>query len=124
MADYTVFTNFETDHINWHGSIEAYFAAKKNLVLHTKHTSIIHNRILRSGRDFDAAKIRIFGEDVSLPDHTLDGAIIISGEAVYALAETAFQGTHNALNILAAGIIMDELHTPPEHVRKSLSEIH
>jgi len=25
LADYTIFTNLETDHVDWHGSVEAYF---------------------------------------------------------------------------------------------------
>ncbi len=41
MADYTIFTNFQTDHINWHGSFREYFEAKKNLIDHTTKRSII-----------------------------------------------------------------------------------
>jgi UDP-N-acetylmuramoylalanine-D-glutamate ligase len=49
MADYTIFTNFETDHLDWHGCIEAYFQAKMNLIHHTKSRVIAHESLKSKG---------------------------------------------------------------------------
>jgi UDP-N-acetylmuramoyl-L-alanyl-D-glutamate--2,6-diaminopimelate ligase len=44
-ADYTIFTNLETDHIDWHESMEKYFQAKMNLLHHTKIRTIAHESL-------------------------------------------------------------------------------
>jgi UDP-N-acetylmuramoylalanine-D-glutamate ligase len=43
--DFTVFTNFQADHLNWHGTLEEYFLSKWNLITHTKHEVFLNEQI-------------------------------------------------------------------------------
>jgi UDP-N-acetylmuramoylalanine-D-glutamate ligase len=43
--DYSIFTNFRKDHLNWHGTLQDYLDAKMNLLAHTKKKSIISDQV-------------------------------------------------------------------------------
>ncbi len=106
-ADYTIFTNLETDHVNWHGSMEGYFLAKMNLVLHTKTRVIAQESLIEKGKFPDI--VRWYGKNKILKDRT-DGEIIwISGRQKYRLAQTQLKGSFNAMNLLAATCVTNEL---------------
>jgi UDP-N-acetylmuramoylalanine--D-glutamate ligase len=49
-SDYTIFTNFKPDHLNWHMSLQEYLDAKMNLVKYTKKTAIMNDQILDFAR--------------------------------------------------------------------------
>lgn len=44
--DYSIWTNFEKDHLNWHPNMKEYFEAKKNLITNTVETSYVHPDII------------------------------------------------------------------------------
>ena len=131
QPDYTIFTNFKPDHIDWHQSLEAYFRAKWNLITQTKKTVILHESILEEAEQYHVTipdRTRIFGAcrekiEERLKDCTDWENIKISGRAKYHLSDTNFSGMHNALNILSAGILANELGICAKHVRNFLPEI-
>ena len=49
----TIFTNFAPDHLDWHGSIEKYFAAKMRLVKATKNFIIAGIDLKKQAQKFE-----------------------------------------------------------------------
>ncbi len=43
--DYSIFTNFRKDHLNWHGTLQDYLDAKMNLLVNTKRKSIVSEQV-------------------------------------------------------------------------------
>lgn len=128
--DYTIFTNFESDHLNWHIDLQEYLDAKMNLVLHTKKCSILNAQIQNRSHDFGLSiqaptNVRWFQDtpDPSFRDRTNGEDIFISGRRKYRLSETHFIGRHNAMNILACAIVANEMRICSKRVKTYLSEI-
>lgn len=128
--DYTIFTNFESDHQNWHIDLQEYLDAKMNLVLHTKKRAILNVQIQHRSHDFGLAllvptNVRWFQDasDPSFRDRTNGEDIVISGRRKYRLSETHFIGHHNAMNILACAIVANEMRICSQRVKTYLSEI-
>lgn len=46
MPDYTIVTNLQSDHLNWHTDLAEYALAKWNLVIHTKKIAIVNTQVL------------------------------------------------------------------------------
>jgi UDP-N-acetylmuramoylalanine-D-glutamate ligase len=46
-SDYSIFTNFELDHLNWHKDIQDYLDAKLNIFKNTKKKAIINLQVLQ-----------------------------------------------------------------------------
>lgn len=42
MLDFTIFTNMQTDHLNWHRDVQEYVDAKMRLAAYTKHTVVMN----------------------------------------------------------------------------------
>lgn len=83
QSDYSIFTNFKPDHLNWHVDLQEYLDAKMNLIQKTKKRSIINNQIINFSHenrlDIDLPiHTRIFGNDISLRDSTDGEKIKIS----------------------------------------------
>jgi UDP-N-acetylmuramoylalanine-D-glutamate ligase len=51
QTDYSIFTNFRTDHLNWHKDLQDYFDAKMRLMLHTKKAAVINTQVLDFARE-------------------------------------------------------------------------
>lgn len=47
QSDYSIFTNFKPDHLNWHADLQEYLDAKMNLIQRTKNRSIINDQIIQ-----------------------------------------------------------------------------
>lgn len=43
--DYSIFTNFETDHLNWHADLQDYFASKMRVFELTERLSVINAQV-------------------------------------------------------------------------------
>jgi len=129
QSTHSIFTNFETDHLNWHPDIQDYFSAKVRLFEHTTGISYINEQVFSRARDLGLSpsknipNIRIFGTDVALRDRTDGEHIIISGRRTYLLSETQFSGNHNAMNILAVTMVTNALKICSKHTREYLRNI-
>jgi UDP-N-acetylmuramoylalanine-D-glutamate ligase len=44
--DYSIFTNFKPDHLNWHKDLQDYLDAKMNLMEHTRKKCIINKQVI------------------------------------------------------------------------------
>ncbi|GAB0174433.1 MAG: UDP-N-acetylmuramoyl-L-alanine--D-glutamate ligase [Candidatus Altimarinota bacterium] len=117
-ADYSVFTNFKPDHLNWHIHLQDYLDSKMNLLSRTKKVSILNSQVVlfanNNGLDIHVPlNSRIFSSELQmkggLKDSTDGEEIIISGRKKYKLSETRFSGLHNASNILSATVVMNEM---------------
>ncbi|MDP2103772.1 MAG: UDP-N-acetylmuramoyl-L-alanine--D-glutamate ligase, partial [Candidatus Gracilibacteria bacterium] len=128
-STHSIFTNFETDHLNWHPNLQDYFDAKMRLFQHTTGTSVINAQVLAKAKELglvipsDIPNVRIFGRDDTLSDRTDGEDIIISGRRKYHLSETNFSGIHNAMNILSSTIVTNTLKICSKRTREYLRNI-
>ena len=128
-STHSIFTNFETDHLNWHSDLQNYFHSKIRLLENTIGISCINEQILLRAREFGITipkmipNIRIFGKNINLKDRTNGMDIIISGRKKYFLYETQFSGIHNAMNILSSTLILNALKICSKHTREYLRNI-
>jgi UDP-N-acetylmuramoylalanine-D-glutamate ligase len=49
-SDYSIFTNFEVDHLNWHHDMADYFNSKLNILRNTTKKSIVNTQILEKAQ--------------------------------------------------------------------------
>ncbi len=135
-AKIAVFTNFTPDHLDWHGSLEAYFRAK--LVLFSGEQSpewsviledgsycsrvetYTRNKVFRFARN--AQTVQSFHYKSTLND---DQAFCLSGdfkgysEPLFAASELKLIGQHNYENVLAAVSVAALLGLDPASVKKT-----
>ena len=132
---YSIFTNFKPDHLNWHNDIQDYFDAKMSLMLQTKKTCVINDQILVYAQKNNLRlhlprAIRYFhmthGElsEKSIKDRTDGENIILSWRKKYRLSDTHFSGEHNAMNILSVSIIANEMRICSKRTKVYLHEIY
>ncbi len=134
QPDYSIFTNFKPDHLNWHKNLQDYLDAKMNLLSQTKKTSVINEQVLRYAKDnnlsfYLPSNFRSF-EDQSLwkwnslyKDRTDGENIILSWRKKYLLSETQFSWIHNAMNILSVSIVANEMRICSKRIKLYLAEI-
>ena len=128
-STHSIFTNFETDHLNWHPNLQDYFDAKMRLFEYTTGTSIINEQVFSRAKELelktstDIPNIRIFGKSEALKDRTDGRNIVVSGQKKYLLNETQFSGMHNAMNILSCVLVTNVLKICSKRVRKYLENI-
>lgn len=76
QSTHSIFTNFETDHLNWHPDLQDYFDAKIRLFEHTTGTSCINEQVFARAKEFGLKisnkipNVRIFGKDKDSRDRT------------------------------------------------------
>ena len=66
QSDYSIFTNFKPDHLNWHKSLQEYLDAKMHVIEHTKKLSCINDQVINFAQENSlylerGASIKIFG---------------------------------------------------------------
>jgi UDP-N-acetylmuramoylalanine--D-glutamate ligase len=97
-----VILNLTPDHLEWHGDVEAYRAAKLRLFEHQGPGHVaVGPRELLSGAAGQARRVIVGpepGDDLAVRD----GALWWHGEHVIALADIRLRGAHNAWNAAAA----------------------
>lgn len=128
QTDYSIFTNFRTDHLNWHKDLQDYFDAKMRLMLHTKKAAVINTQVLDFARESNLsylwrANFRMFSFWKNMRDYTDGESIVISGRKKYFLSETLFVWNHNAMNILSCALVMNELWVCSKRVKTYLKDI-
>lgn len=113
-SDYSIFTNFKPDHLNWHKDLQEYLDAKMNLMKNTQRASIINEQVSQFVQESNLKidlpiNSRVFGNNISSRDSTDGENIKISGRKKYKLSETNFSGLHNAMNILSCTLVANEM---------------
>ena len=125
-TDYSIFTNFERDHQNWHTDMQEYLDAKMNLMHHTTKTIVANTQIVTRSKELNLQCIfpentRFIGKEWN--DRTDGENIIISGRRKYKLSETHFSGFHNAMNILACTVVTNGLRICSKRTKWYLASI-
>ncbi len=128
QSDYSIFTNFKPDHLNWHTSLQSYLDAKMNLMKHTTQYCIMNEQITQfvSEHNLDLLlpeNTRIFSANKEWNDSTDWENIKVSGQIQYKLSKTNFSGVHNAMNILASILVGESIGIDPERLQESLKSI-
>lgn len=116
-SDHSIFTNIESDHLNWHANLKEYLNDKLNLIRLTTGTAAVNVQIPERASSWNAPfeplpQMRFFGalKNGTLPvgpngtavrDWTDGADVAITGRKKYRMAETRFGGLHNALNVLS-----------------------
>ncbi len=132
-SDYSIFTNFDSDHLNWHEGIDDYFNSKVKLINNTifkcaMNISVLESKerlLIKNSLNDLAGKIRYFGISNSkeLKDRVELPYIIISWRKKYDIRETNFSWWFNAENLLSASIITNELWICSKRTKRYLQEI-
>jgi UDP-N-acetylmuramoylalanine--D-glutamate ligase len=128
QSDYAIFTNFRTDHLNWHRDLQEYLDAKMQLMYHTKKRVIMNDQVQQFAREMGLQYreddiFRIFSIAGDHGDDTDGENIYIAKRRKYRLSETAFDGKHNALNILSCALVASELKICSKRVKEYLKDI-
>ncbi len=128
QSDYSIFTNFKPDHLNWHKDLQEYLDAKMNLVQKTKNTSIINNQIIFFAQENKLdihvpSSARTFSNNIVIKDGTDGERIKISWRIKYQLSDTNFSGMHNAMNILACALVANEIKICSNRIKDYLKSI-
>jgi len=88
-SNHSIFTNFETDHLNWHPNLQDYFNAKMRVFHYTTGTSVINEQVFSRAREFglnipkDIPNVRVFGVNM--------GDIVIASEAKQSRLNKSFE---------------------------------
>lgn len=128
-TDYSIFTNLENDHLNWHSDMQNYLDSKINIFKNTTKKSIINSQVFdkisKSKLKAHLDNYRLFWEskDKNLRDRVEMPNIIISWRKKYNLEETNFSGNFNALNILSVTLIANEMKICSKRTKKYLKNI-
>lgn len=128
--DALVFTNLQREHIESHGSMEAYAAAKLQLARHLEHSSkrpryIVANMNDEYGKDFLAANVEVRAPFVlaDAEPYTVDDTGVRFVYKRGTLFSVPLPGLFNLKNILAAVALADAMGIPQDVQRKALEHI-
>ena len=130
--DIAVVTNMSPNHLDVHGTMEEYIAAKSNIFLHQNAFAVTvlneDNDITRSFKPYTRGEMRLFSRKGEVSGAWLrdDGMICytsISGETheLFPSADIRLPGVHNVENYLAAISAVWKL-VPPEAMHKVARE--
>ena len=138
-VDVAVFTNFTRDHLDYHGSMEAYADAKEKLFHWPRLRTAIINLDDEFGRQLmrDTTALRVLGyaigeqrrdfpalvraeELVDTPFGQRFSLILPNGRA---MVDTALVGRYNISNLLAVAAVLHDAGLPAHDVARRLSEL-
>lgn len=127
-SDYSIFTNFKPDHLNWHLDLQDYFDAKMRLMQYSTQWVIMNEQVLNFALVNDLvipelSNVRLFGYGSNTSDTTDGEDIRVSGQKLLELSITPFSGKHNAMNILACALVADEMQIPVERIKEYIKTI-
>ncbi len=122
--------NISPDHLDRHGSVEAYTAAKRRVVEHAQSFAVLgwDDPVTRSMAATAAAPVRFFGTGGGIVDGaTVDGSdvvIIESGRSlpVMPVADIPLFGAHNVLNVLAATTVGHAAGVSAPHIAAAVRD--
>jgi len=107
----SVVVNLYPEHMNYHGSVEAYMTAKKNIISHQK----AGDSFLFHARDFVVS---------SWAKETQAQAIAVSGEFRLSPEDLTLMGEHNMDNIRIAAATARILGVPDDVIRRAVRTFH
>ncbi|MBP1657516.1 MAG: UDP-N-acetylmuramoyl-L-alanyl-D-glutamate--2,6-diaminopimelate ligase [Bacteroidetes bacterium] len=129
-----VFTNLTQDHLDYHGSMDAYLAAKRRLfeMLPADAVAVLNGDDPASADLRAATKARcrtyglispadVMGRDITMDMHGMSFSTAWNGQTVR--LSSPLTGAFNAANILAAFTVACELGLPPETAAKGLASL-
>jgi len=121
-----VILNLGEDHLDRHGSVAAYHAAKRNLLANlTAAETFIYNRddpLLR--RWAEASPARTWGfsaQDEHAAAYLSNNVLILHGEPLVGAAELQLSGPHHLLNALAVALACSAKGLSREAIREGLT---
>ncbi len=106
--EYALITNMFMDHIDWHGSMEEYIKAKKNIFVNqvkNGFTVLNLDNIITSGFvDEVSSEVITFSLKNKKADYYTDGNLDIyhDGRKLLNLSESSLEGEHNIYNLTSA----------------------
>lgn len=124
--DYAVFSNLENEHLDYHGSIEAYFTAKKKLFSYLKPTgkAVINGdnswgqRLYEELRDQHREVLLLGGSNKETLLH--EGQLVTQQHEKYLQLPLNVQGYHNKENAAIALLIVGDMGADLEVVATEL----
>lgn len=138
-VDVAVFTNLTRDHLDYHGSMEAYAAAKEKLFLWPRLRTAIINLDDEFGVHLmrESTSMRVIGYSALPPRR--DFSAIVRAEKLTdtpfgqrfelvlpngrALVDTALPGRYNVSNLLACAAVLHDAGVMPAEIGRRLSEL-
>jgi UDP-N-acetylmuramoylalanine--D-glutamate ligase len=116
-----VVTSLFAEHLDWHGSEEAYRAEKLRILeLPGVRVAVLNGRYAELAEAARAARAEVLPYGVPDGWDLAAGGIARRGELVMARAELPLPGEHNALNLCAALTALEALGVEPPELRESL----
>jgi UDP-N-acetylmuramoylalanine--D-glutamate ligase len=108
-ADVAVYTNIGADHLDRHGTVEAYRAVKRRLAeLSAERGTVVLNdddpgcRELGVLLDGDVRRYGFAGENLAAT--VRDGSILLDGQPLMALGDVPLPGRHMIMDVMAAAL--------------------
>ncbi len=138
-VDVAVFTNFTRDHLDYHGTMEAYAAAKQKLFTWPRLRTAIVNLDDELGRQLfrETTAMRVLG--YAIGEARRDFLALVRAEGLedtpfgqrfklvlpngYAMVDTALVGRYNISNLLAVAAVLHDAGVPANDVARRLSEL-
>lgn len=138
-VDVAVFTNFTRDHLDYHGSMEAYAAAKEKLFVWPRLRTAIINLDDEMGGKLarETTAMRVLGYAIGEPKR--DFPALVRAENLVdtpfgqrfslvvpngrAMVDTALVGRYNISNLLAVAAVLHDAGLPAVDVARRLSEL-
>lgn len=120
-----VFLNFSPDHLDWHGSVEAYFNSKAKLFANmTKADTLIVNKD-NEALERIFSKADVFFSRLEKCDYYFEDQAIYGPKGlILTKDDIKIPGSHNLENILAAVSIASELGIDKNIIRKTVNNFH
>jgi UDP-N-acetylmuramoylalanine--D-glutamate ligase len=130
-APMAAFLNISVNHLDWHGSFEDYYAAKRKLLMgqDREDTAILNrdDRLVWGLRK--EVSSRVFGfsrkRPVSRGCSIRDGWVVLSDkrdEKILAVEAIPLLGAHNQENVMAAAIVGHLFEVPAARMRRSIRD--
>lgn len=92
--------NMASDHMDWHGSMDAYVAAKRRIIPAAKY--YIENRDDENTKDAKAESSFGWGQPPAEAWGVVDGVVMCGDQAVVRCEDLLMWGRHQCLNVMAA----------------------
>jgi UDP-N-acetylmuramoylalanine--D-glutamate ligase len=102
--DVAVVTALFPEHLNWHGSVQRYFADKLNIVRHGPRAVVYNASDETLSRELRPADLDAWVIAAGAPDgpHVDGDAYLFGGETLFGTDVTALRGRHNRTNVCIA----------------------